>query len=106
MCLAVWLALAATSVSGKILAIVFPITAFVAMGFDHVVANMFFLPAAMFTDAGAISFVHTLDNLVFAFLGNAVGAGVFVAGAYWYLFIQPTQSAPEPARERVQTGGR
>ena len=47
-CLAVWLALAARDVGGKILAIVFPITAFVALGFDHVVANMFFLPPAMF----------------------------------------------------------
>ena len=47
-CLAVWMSLAAKSVSGKILAIFFPIMAFVAMGFDHVVANMFFLPAAMF----------------------------------------------------------
>lgn len=98
-CLAVWLALAATTVSGKILAIVFPITAFVAMGFDHVVANMFFLPAAMFTDAGGISFAHTLDNLIFAFLGNAVGAGVFVAGAYWYLYLQPRQQS-EQTRSR------
>ncbi|WP_347057075.1 formate/nitrite transporter family protein [Blastococcus sp. HT6-30] len=47
-CLAVWMSLAATTVSGKILAIFFPIMAFVAMGFDHVVANMFFLPAAIF----------------------------------------------------------
>ena len=48
--------------------------------------------AAMFTDAGGISFAHTLENLIFAFLGNAVGAGVFVAGAYWYLYLQPTQT--------------
>src|SRR3954453_9721667 len=47
-CLAVWMSLAAKNVSGKILAIFFPIMAFVAMGFDHVVANMFFLPAAIF----------------------------------------------------------
>ena len=47
-CLAVWMALAADDVTGKILAIFFPIMAFVAMGFDHVIANMFFLPAAMF----------------------------------------------------------
>ena len=48
-CVAVWMSLAATSVSGKILAIFFPIMAFVAMEFDHVVANMFFLPAANFS---------------------------------------------------------
>src|SRR3954465_2131427 len=47
-CLAVWMALAAEDVAGKILAIFFPVMAFVALGFDHVVANMFFLPAAIF----------------------------------------------------------
>ncbi len=85
-CLAVWLAFAATSVSGKILAILFPITAFVALGFDHVVANMFFLPLAVFEGAGDVTFANTVENLIFAFLGNAVGAGVFVAGAYYYLY--------------------
>lgn len=85
-CLAVWAALAATSVSGKILAIIPPITAFVALGFDHVVANMFFLPAAMMVGAGGLSLGDTVLNLIFAFLGNAVGAGVFVAGAYFYLY--------------------
>ena len=52
-CLAVWMSLAATTISGKILAIFFPIMAFVAMGFDHVVANMFFLPAAIFAGVPA-----------------------------------------------------
>lgn len=87
-CLAVWLALAARDVAGKILAIVFPITAFVALGFDHVVANMFFLPAAMFLHTGGVTASNMLLNLVFAYLGNAVGAGVFVAGAYWYLYLR------------------
>ncbi|GAB2486405.1 formate/nitrite transporter family protein [Jatrophihabitans fulvus] len=91
-CLAVWLALAATTVGGKILAIVFPITAFVALGFDHVVANMFFLPLAMFENTG-ITFTETLTNLIFAFLGNAVGAAVFVAGAYWYLYADDVRAA-------------
>jgi len=87
-CLAVWMALAAKDIGGKILAIVFPITAFVAMGFDHVVANMFFLPAAVFDHAGGVTFVQTVNNLVFAFVGNLVGAGVFVAGAYWFLYLR------------------
>lgn len=87
-CLAVWLALAATDVGGKIIGIVFPITAFVALGFDHVVANMFFLPAAMFLHVPGVTFVNTLSNLIFAFLGNAVGAAVFVAGAYWYQYLR------------------
>jgi formate/nitrite transporter len=103
-CLAVWIALAATSVSGKILAIVAPITAFVALGFDHVVANMFFLPAAMMVGAGHLGLGDTVLNLVFAFLGNAVGAGIFVAGAYFYLYgaeARRTASVPPPAGERI-----
>ncbi|WP_375489572.1 formate/nitrite transporter family protein [uncultured Jatrophihabitans sp.] len=92
-CLAVWLAMAAMSVSGKILAILFPITAFVALGFDHVVANMFFLPLAEFVGAGSVTTGQTVLNLIFAFLGNAVGAGVFVAGAYWYLYVRGDSGA-------------
>ncbi|MET3804023.1 formate/nitrite transporter [Nakamurella sp. UYEF19] len=93
-CLAVWIALASTDVAGKILAIVFPITAFVALGFDHVVANMFFLPAAMFLHTGGVTFVNMMENLGLAFLGNAVGAGIFVAGAYWYLYVKPSSAKP------------
>ena len=86
-CLAVWCAMAAVSVSGKILAIVPPIMAFVALGFDHVVANMFFLPAALMVHApGGLTFGDTVLNLIFAFLGNAVGAGIFVAGGYYFLY--------------------
>jgi formate/nitrite transporter len=91
-CLAVWLALAATDVAGKILAIVFPITAFVALGFDHVVANMFFLPLAFMLNTGGVTWSNMILNLVFAFLGNAVGAGLFVGVAYWYLYLrQPAE---------------
>jgi formate/nitrite transporter len=85
-CLAVWMAMAAEDISGKVLAIFFPIMAFVAIGFDHVVANMFFLPAAIFAHAGDITWGDTIHNWIFAFLGNMVGAGVFVAGAYYYLY--------------------
>jgi formate/nitrite transporter len=104
-CLAVWIALAATTVGGKILAIIPPIAAFVALGFDHVVANMFFLPAAMFVGAGDLTLTDTVLNLVFAFLGNAVGAGVFVAGAYFYLYgeeARVTAATPPPAGDRIR----
>lgn len=87
-CLAVWLGLAAEDIAGKILGIIFPILAFVAIGFDHVVANMFFLPLAMFAHVPGISGAKVLDNLIFAYLGNLVGAVVFVAGAYYYLYLQ------------------
>jgi formate transporter len=95
-CLAVWMSLATTSISGKILAIFFPIMAFVAMGFDHVVANMFFLPAAIFADVPGIGWGDTLLNWLFAGLGNLVGAVVFVATSYWYLFLKD-QPAEAPA---------
>jgi hypothetical protein len=84
----VWLSLSAQDIGGKILGIFFPITAFVAMGFDHVVANMFFLPAAMFAHVPDLTWGHVVNNLVFAFIGNAVGAVVFVASAYWYLHLR------------------
>jgi formate/nitrite transporter len=100
-CLAVWMSLAAKSVSGKILAIFFPIMAFVAMGFDHVVANMFFLPAAMWAGVPGIGWGDTLLNWLFAGVGNLVGAVIFVATSYWYLFLkdQPEKiaAAVEPA---------
>jgi formate/nitrite transporter len=117
-CLAVWLALSATDVAGKILAIIFPILAFVAMGFDHVIANMFFLPAAIFAGVD-LSWLDALKNFFFAFLGNFVGAAVFVSGAYYFLYGRDgekpgggrpgaqRQRRERPARERelVGTGG-
>ena len=102
-CLAVWMSLAATTVSGKILAIFFPIMAFVAMGFDHVVANMFFLPAAIFAGVPDLGWDDTLLNWLLAGVGNLVGAVVFVATSYWYLFLRdqpattPQAEAAEPA---------
>ena len=87
-CLAVWMAIAADSVGSKILAMVFPIMAFVAMGFDHVVANMFFLPAAIFANMPGLGWDDVLRNWSFAFLGNLVGAVVFVGTTYWYLYLK------------------
>ncbi|WP_182526801.1 formate/nitrite transporter family protein [Nocardioides dongkuii] len=100
-CLAVWMSIAATSVSGKILAIFFPIMAFVAMGFDHVVANMFFLPAAMFNDVPGITWGDVTLNWLLAGTGNLVGAVIFVASSYWYLFLkdQP-EHAPSVEEKR------
>ena len=93
-CLGVWIALAADSVGSKVLGMFFPIMAFVAMGFDHVVANMFFLPAGIFAGVPGLDWGEVLHNWVFAFLGNLVGAVVFVATSYWYLYLRP-----DPARE-------
>lgn len=106
-CLAVWISLAADSVSGKILGILFPITAFVAMGFDHVVANMFFLPAGIFADVPGLGWGDVVRNLIFAFLGNLVGAVVFVASTYWYLYLRDDDPsvALKTAARHSQTGG-
>ena len=109
------MALAADDIAGKVLAIFFPIMGFVAMGFDHVVANMFFLPAAIFANVPGIDWADAIKNWVFAFLGNFVGAAVFVSGAYWYLYgkTPPGQAtaggvrtAPASGRfDRVGNGG-
>ena len=110
-CLAVWMALGAEDIGGKVLAIFFPIMGFVAMGFDHVVANMFFLPAAIFAHAGGITWGDAIHNWIFAFLGNFVGAAVFVAGAYYYLYGRVDGSAldepgdtPAPAAAQAGNG--
>jgi formate transporter len=108
-CLAVWLSLSAEDIGGKILGIFFPITAFVAMGFDHVVANMFFLPAAMFAHVPGLTWLHVVNNLVFALIGNAIGAVVFVASAYWYLHLRGKPAgrgtADSDSGERRPAGG-
>jgi formate/nitrite transporter len=101
-CLAVWMSLAATSVSGKILAVFFPVMAFVAMGFDHVVANMFFVPAAIFAGVPGIGWDDALYNWLLAGAGNLVGAVVFVSTSYWYLFLRDQPEKATPAAEPAE----
>jgi formate/nitrite transporter len=86
--LAVWLAYTAEDTAGKILGIWFPIMAFVAMGFQHVVANMFLIPAAIF--AGHASWGDWFTNFIPVYLGNAVGGSIFVALLYWTSYIKGT----------------
>ena len=90
-CLAVWLCFAAHSVSGKILAIVFPISAFVALGFEHSVANMYLIPIGMISGAG-FDLAALLGNLVPVTLGNVIGGGVLVAMVYWLVYLRNTSS--------------
>ncbi len=81
-CLAVWLTVAARTVVGKIFAILWPITAFVALGFEHSVANMYMIPAGIAAGApGGLS--EFAANLVPVTLGNIVGGVGGVALAYW-----------------------
>jgi formate/nitrite transporter len=87
-CLAVWLSFAAHDVPGKVLAIIFPISAFVALGFEHSVANMYLIPIAMLAGAESATAAGFLANLIPVTLGNIVGGGGFVALVYWLIYLR------------------
>ncbi len=84
-CLAVWLSYAARRVSGKILAIIFPISAFVALGLEHSIANMYFLPLGNLLDS-AVTMGAIARNLFYVTVGNIVGGSVCVALVYWVAY--------------------
>lgn len=102
-CLAVWLAVASKDVVGKIFAIYFPIMAFVASGFEHCVANMYFVPMGLLLKsnvdvvaaAGLTGKLANLtwggfiaDNLIPVTLGNVVGGAFFVSTLYWAVYLK------------------
>ncbi|WP_346401018.1 formate/nitrite transporter family protein, partial [Listeria monocytogenes] len=87
--IAVWLCYAAKDFSGKILGIWFPVMAFVAIGFQHVVANMFIIPAAIF--AGYYSWADFIWNIIPVYLGNVVGGAVFVSPICFNYFFVPVE---------------
>jgi formate/nitrite transporter len=89
-CLAVWLAMAGRGVADKILAIVFPISAFAAIGFEHSIANLFFLPYALWLDGLTSSplLLGSLWNLISVTGGNIVGGTLLVAGVYWLAYLR------------------
>lgn len=103
-CLAVWMAYGAKDMIGKIFAIFFPIWLFITSGFEHSIANMFYIPAGILAKANpawaAASHIepdvlaklnwHTfiINNLVPVTLGNIVGGAIFVAGIYWFVYIK------------------
>lgn len=86
-CLAIWLAVSSDEVSGKIMGIWFPIMAFVALGFEHSIANMFFIPLGIFYGAQVTWFQFFIANLIPVTLGNLVGGSFFVGTIYWYVFM-------------------
>jgi len=102
-CLAVWLCMATQNVVSKILAIIFPITAFIALGFEHSIANMYFIPMGIFAavDPAMVEVVRLAGsgaanlgagglaaNLIPVTLGNIVGGGMFVALAYYVIYLR------------------
>jgi formate transporter FocA len=101
-CLAVWLCYSARTTTDKVLAIVPPITAFVAAGFEHSVANMFFIPMGLFVKASGFAdgrddvpdLSHltwerfVTHNLVPVTIGNVIGGAVMVGGVYWSVYLR------------------
>jgi formate transporter len=105
-CLAVWLCFSARSSSDKILSIIFPITAFVAAGFEHSIANMYFIPKGLLikfyaqdsfwesigksaTDYSDLTWQNFLvNNLLPVTIGNLIGGAVLVGMVYWFVFLR------------------
>ncbi len=95
-CLAVWLSYAGRSVTDKLLGMVLPVTAFIAAGFEHCVANMFILPYAYMLvlsghapaglDVSTLTLGAIVHNIIPATLGNIVGGAGFVGGIYWLIY--------------------
>jgi formate transporter len=104
-CLAVWLTYSARTTTDRILAIIPPVAAFVAMGFEHSVANMYFIPVGMLIRAGApasfwtaigqapadyavLNWQGLIGNLVPVALGNIVGGTILVGAVYWLVYLR------------------
>lgn len=100
-CLAVWLTYGARTVADKILAIVPPIAAFVAAGFEHSIANMYFVPIGLLVRDevevpglaldGLTWRGFLLDNLVPVTIGNVIGGAVMVGAVYWLVYLRPSR---------------
>lgn len=98
-CLSVWLAVASEDTIGKIWGIWFPIMAFVALGFEHSIANMFFIPVGIFYGAAVTWGQFLVTNLIPVTLGNIIGGSVFVGVIYWYIYgerAKKEESRPVP----------
>jgi formate/nitrite transporter FocA (FNT family) len=117
-CLAVWMCYGAKDMAGKILAVFFPIWLFITSGFEHSIANMYYIPAGIMAkgtktladSAAALGItpekiVHlnwesfALNNLVPVTLGNIVGGGIFVAAVYWFVFIKKSKDVSADSSE-------
>jgi formate/nitrite transporter len=106
-CLAVWLCASGRSVTDKVLAIVFPITAFVASGFEHSIANMYFIPLGILlkgepevlaaagkaaSDLINLNWQGFIHNLIAVTTGNIFGGGFMVAAVYWFIYRHPQET--------------
>jgi len=102
-CLAIWLAVASEDTAGKILGIWFPIMAFVTLGFEHSVANMFFIPLGIFYGANVTWAQFFIVNLIPVTLGNIVGGSFFVGAIYWFVYEheQPGEVKEIPTKSPI-----
>jgi formate transporter len=87
-CLGTWMGFAAKDISGKALGIWIPVMLFVTLGYEHSIANMFFIPAAMYTGTAITWGDFILKNLIPATLGNIIGGALLVGGIYWYVYLK------------------
>jgi formate transporter len=104
-CMAVWMTLAGRSVVDKFVAVLMPVSAFVAAGFEHSIANMYFLPLAMMLQAAAGAPVQVSGlwtNLVPVIAGNIVGGSVLVALVYYVIYRRPAAKA-DVAKPRTRS---
>ena len=107
-CLAIWLCFSARTVTDKIIAIIFPITAFVAAGFEHSIANMYFIPmgilmagqpavlqAAGVTAEGVnnLTWMGLVGNLVPVTIGNIIGGAILIGAIYWLTYLRSERAA-------------
>lgn len=98
--LALWCAMVAEDAIGKWIGVWFPIMTFVAIGFEHSVANMFFIPMGMMLGANVTVGEFLWYNLVPVTLGNIITGAIFVAGAYWFVFLTPVAPPDDEIAQR------
>ncbi len=99
-CIAVWLCYSARSTADRILAIVPPIAAFVAAGFEHSVANMYFVPVGILVQGESASAASAdltwgaffVDNLLPVTIGNVIGGALLVGAVYWFVYLRPAHA--------------
>lgn len=92
-CLGMWMGYAAKDIIGKCIGIWIPVMLFVTLGYEHSIANMFFIPSAIYTGADIQWTDFLIKNLIPATLGNFVGGALMVGCAYWYLYLSDSKQA-------------